>query len=95
MTPPVPTLPAGVSVAVAAQAYAADGWYVLSVTPLTKHAGSVLGTGSPERSTRVPADPCPGRRAAGAGTDSETWMGRSLSVGAGRVARWGAPSVPA
>jgi len=48
----VPALPAGVSVAVAAQAYAADGWYVLPVNPLTKHAGSVLGTGWPERSTR-------------------------------------------
>jgi len=48
----VPALPAGVSVAVAAQAYAANGWYVLPVNPLTKHAGSVLGTGWPERSTR-------------------------------------------
>ena len=52
MTLRVPALPAGVSVAVAAQAYAANGWYVLPVNPLTKHAGSVLGTGWPERSTR-------------------------------------------
>jgi len=41
----VPALPAGTSVAVAAQAYAGDGWHVLPVNPLTKHAGSALGTG--------------------------------------------------
>ncbi len=52
MTLRVPAFPAGVSVAVAAQAYATDGWYVLPVNPLTKHAGSVLGTGWPERCTR-------------------------------------------
>jgi len=50
----LPALPAGVSIPVAAQAYAALGWYVLPVDPRTKHPGSVLGKGWPERSTRDP-----------------------------------------
>lgn len=36
----------------AAHAYAACGWFVLPVDPGSKHAGSVLGAGWPEKSSR-------------------------------------------
>ena len=39
----------------AALSYAAAGWYVLPVTMQTKHAGSYLGKGWPEKTSRDPA----------------------------------------
>jgi hypothetical protein len=38
----------------AALAYAKSGWFVLPIDKNTKHAGSVLGTGWPEKSSRDP-----------------------------------------
>ncbi len=38
----------------AALAYAESGWFVLPIDKNTKHAGSILGTGWPEKSSRDP-----------------------------------------
>jgi hypothetical protein len=42
------------SIREAALAYANAGWYLLPIDPNTKHAGSVVGVGWPEKSSRDP-----------------------------------------
>lgn len=50
--PQVPNLDSPASVLEAALAYAEGGWFVLPVDRGVKHAGSVLGRGWPEKSSR-------------------------------------------
>lgn len=48
----VPQFTEGMSIFEAAKAWAKSGFYVLPIRPKTKHAGSVLGAGWPEKSSR-------------------------------------------
>jgi hypothetical protein len=52
----VPDQSSRMSIREAALAYANAGWYVLPINPNTKHAGSVVGIGWPEKSSRDPAE---------------------------------------
>ena len=49
-----PDLSSKMSLREAALAYANAGWYLLPIDPNTKHAGSVVGVGWPEKSSRDP-----------------------------------------
>ena len=50
----VPDLSSRMSIREAALAYANAGWYLLPIDPNTKHAGSVVGVGWPDKSSRDP-----------------------------------------
>ena len=50
----VPDLSSRMSIGEAALAYANAGWYLLPIDPNTKHAGSVVGVGWPDKSSRDP-----------------------------------------
>lgn len=50
----IPEIPDDADVCAAALLYARAGWYVLPVRPGVKHAGSVLGSGWPEKTSRDP-----------------------------------------
>ena len=52
----VPDQTSRMSMREAALDYANAGWYVLPINPNTKHAGSVVGIGWPEKSSRDPAE---------------------------------------
>ena len=50
----IPSLPAGCDPEKAAHFYAEAGWFVLPVRPADKHAGSLVGAGWPQQSSRDP-----------------------------------------
>ena len=50
----VPTNTENMTVLEAALAWVANGFYILPIDPKTKHAGSIVGVGWPDKSSRDP-----------------------------------------